>query len=106
MAVEQSKAPSDRAVASNPEKLSVMVTRCTVMDGLSAGSIEAAAEAAAQRDHPGQWAFTLHKPSLIPFLQFSTQRDLREKMYKGYTNIGNNGAESDNNAIASRMAGP
>ncbi|MFT5233140.1 MAG: peptidyl-dipeptidase Dcp [Candidatus Krumholzibacteriia bacterium] len=72
--------------------------------GLTSGSIEAAAEAATELDHAGQWAFTLHKPSLIPFLQFSTNRDLREKMYKGYTMVGNNGTESDNNALAAKMA--
>jgi len=74
------------------------------LDGLTEGAIEAAAEAATERDHAGQWAFTLHKPSLIPFLQFSTKRELRQKMYKGYTMIGNNGAESDNNALAGEIA--
>ena len=67
-------------------------------------SIEAAAEAAAKRGHEGKWVFTLHKPSLIPFLQYSTRRDLREKMFKGYINVGNNGDELDNNAILARMA--
>ncbi|MDX2473879.1 MAG: M3 family metallopeptidase [Candidatus Krumholzibacteria bacterium] len=74
------------------------------LDGLPAASIEAAAEEATKRGHPGQWAFTLHKPSLIPFLQYSTKRALREKMFKGYTNVGNNGNESDNNASAAKMA--
>ncbi len=74
------------------------------LDGLPAASIEAAAEEATKRGHPGRWAFTLHKPSLIPFLQYSTKRALREKMFKGYTNVGNNGNESDNNASAAKMA--
>jgi len=74
------------------------------LDGLTEGSIEAAAEAATERDHAGQWAFTLHKPSLIPFLQFSTKRDLRQKMYQGYTMVGNNGTDSDNNTLAAEMA--
>ncbi len=74
------------------------------LDGLPAASVEAAAEEAVTREHPGQWAFTLHKPSLIPFLQYSTKRELRERMFKGYTHVGNNGNENDNNAIAAKMA--
>ncbi len=74
------------------------------LSGLPAASIEAAAEAAAQRDHAGQWAFTLHKPSLIPFLQYSTKRNLREKMYTAYTMVGNNDNGADNKKIAARMA--
>ncbi len=74
------------------------------LDGLPAASVEAAAEEAQTRGHEGQWAFTLHKPSLIPFLQYSTKRDLREKMYKGYTMVGDNGNASDNNALATKTA--
>jgi len=74
------------------------------LSGLPAASIAAAAEAAAQRDHAGQWAFTLHKPSLIPFLQYSAKRDLRRKMYTAYTMVGNNDNGNDNKKIAARMA--
>ncbi len=52
----------------------------------------------------GKWLFSLNKPSLIPFLQYSEKRELREKMFKGYTNLGNNNNENDNKAIVSRMA--
>ena len=72
--------------------------------GLPAGVVAAAAEEAAKRDKPGQWAFTIHKPSLIPFLQYSERRPLREKMFKAYINQGNNGDELDNNATLKRMA--
>ena len=67
-------------------------------------SIEAAAEAATKRGHEGKWVFTLHKPSLIPFLQYAENRDLREIMWRGYTMVGNNGDELDNKAILERMA--
>ncbi len=30
------------------------------------------------------WLFTLHAPSYVPFMTYSTQRNLREKMYKAY----------------------
>ncbi len=72
--------------------------------GLPEGVVTAAAEAAAKRDKPGQWAFTIQKPSLIPFLQYSQKRDLREKMFKAYINMGDNGGELDNNANLKRIA--
>jgi len=74
------------------------------LDGLPDGVIAAAAETAAERGHPGQWAFTIQKPSLLPFLQFSTDRQAREKMLTAYTQKGNHGDELDNNGILARMA--
>ncbi len=63
-----------------------------------------AAEAATERGKPGKWVFTLHKPSLIPFLQYSERRDLREKMFKAYIERGTHGNELDNRRLASRQA--
>jgi peptidyl-dipeptidase Dcp len=64
--------------------------------GLPDRVVAAAAKAAEERGHEGKWVFTLHKPSLIPFLQFSDRRDLREKMFLGYISRGNHGDELDN----------
>lgn len=72
--------------------------------GVVAAAAEAAAEAAADRGHEGKWVFTLHKPSMIPFLQYSEKRGLREKIYKGYINRGNHGDELDNKEILAKMA--
>ncbi|NLS96521.1 MAG: M3 family metallopeptidase [Planctomycetaceae bacterium] len=72
--------------------------------GLPADVIAGAAETAKQRGHEGKWVFTLHKPSLIPFLQYSERRDLREKIYKGYIERGNHDDELDNKKICARMA--
>ncbi|MBM3435446.1 MAG: M3 family metallopeptidase [Bacteroidetes bacterium] len=52
----------------------------------------------------GKWLFTLDKPSLIPFLQYSSKRDLRKKIFMGYINMGNNNNDHDNKSIASRIA--
>jgi len=72
--------------------------------GLPDRVIAGAAEAAAEMDHAGQWVFTLHKPSLIPFLQYSEKRGLREKMFNAYIMRGDNGDDHDNNRILSRIA--
>jgi peptidyl-dipeptidase Dcp len=72
--------------------------------GLSEAAVTGAAEAAAERGHDGKWVFTLHKPSMIPFLQFSEKRELRERIFKAYINRGNNDNELDNKKNATRIA--
>ncbi|MEA2005829.1 MAG: M3 family metallopeptidase [Acidobacteriota bacterium] len=72
--------------------------------GLPEAVITTAAEAAKERGHEGKWVFTLHKPSMIPFLQYSEKRDLRGKIFTAYINRGNNNNELDNKTILSRIA--
>ncbi|MCK5573150.1 MAG: M3 family metallopeptidase, partial [Bacteroidetes bacterium] len=73
------------------------------LDGLTDAAVSAAAEAAAERGHEGKWVFTLHKPSMIPFLQSSTRRELRNEIYDGYINRGNHDDSLDNKGIGSRI---
>ena len=72
--------------------------------GLPQSVISAAAEAAEEKGHEGKWVITLHKPSFIPFLQYSEKRELREKVFKAFANVGNNNNEYDNKTIASKTA--
>jgi len=72
--------------------------------GLPPGVVDAAAEAAQQRGLEGKWVFGLDKPSLIPFLESSTRRDLRQRLFEAYINRGNHDDEYDNKAILSRIA--
>ncbi|HLF35249.1 MAG TPA: M3 family metallopeptidase, partial [Cyclobacteriaceae bacterium] len=71
---------------------------------LTDNAITGAAEAAREAGLDGKWLFTLHKPSWIPFLQFSDKRDLREKIYRGWFMRGNNNNEYDNKYILKRIA--
>ena len=73
------------------------------LDGLPAGIRDAAREKAQQMGKGDKWVFTLHKPSLIPLLTYSTRRDLREKIYKAYLNRCNNGDEYDNKQLNQRF---
>ena len=50
-----------------------------------------------------KYAFTLHKPSLIPFITYSSNRELREKIYKAYLNRCSNDNEHDNKKIINDM---
>lgn len=73
------------------------------LSGLPQAVVSAAAEAAKEKGYEGKWLFTLQKPSMIPFLQYSDKRDLREKIFKAYINRGNNNDELDNKDILSRI---
>ena len=68
-------------------------------DGLSASFVAAAEAAAAERGKPGMAVVTLSRSSVEPFLQSSTRRDLREKVYKAFIARGDNGNENDNSAV-------
>ena len=69
------------------------------LTGLPESVRSAAADAAAAKDLEGKWVFTLHKPSWIPFLQYSEKRELREKIYKAMFMRSNQGNENDNNRL-------
>ncbi len=77
------------------------ITNEADLAGLPESAIESAAEAAGEE---GKWVITLHKPSWIPFLQYSEKRNLREHVYKAMYNRGNNNNEFDNKAIIAEMA--
>jgi peptidyl-dipeptidase Dcp len=69
------------------------------LSGLPDGIRAQAAAAAQARGMEGKWLFTLQAPSYFPFLTYADNRDLREKMFRGYMLRGNNGNEHDNNQI-------
>jgi peptidyl-dipeptidase Dcp len=84
-------------------KFELIVDNENYLAGLPDASIQAAKEKAEAKGLNGKWIFTIDKPTLIPFLQFSENRALREKMYKAYMNRGNNNDELDNKKIFSRI---
>ena len=71
--------------------------------GLPEGVINSAKEAARDKGIDNAWVFTIHKPSMIPFLKFSEKRELREKIFKGYINKGNHNDELDNKDLIKEM---
>ena len=56
------------------------ITDSQQLDGLPETAIEAAAAEASEEGKEG-WVFTLDYPSYSPFMTYSTQRELRERMY-------------------------
>ncbi|MDE6512972.1 MAG: M3 family metallopeptidase [Muribaculaceae bacterium] len=70
----------------------ISITDTARLAGLPQGVIDAAAEAAAERNLPaGTYAFTLHGPSRLPVLQYAADRDLRRQVYEGYTSLASSG---------------
>jgi peptidyl-dipeptidase Dcp len=67
--------------------------------GLPSSIVAAAAEAAESAGYDGKWLITLHNPSALPFLQYSSRRDLREKVERAYVHKGDNYNEYDNKEI-------
>lgn len=67
--------------------------------GLPQSSIAQAADEAARRGLDGLWVFTLHAPSRLPVLQYADNRGLREAVYKGYTSLAFQGANSNLDVI-------
>jgi peptidyl-dipeptidase Dcp len=66
--------------------------------GLPDDLIRAAKSAAQERDVDG-YVITLSRSLIVPFLQFSTRRDLREKAFAAWTSRGANGGDTDNAEI-------
>lgn len=73
------------------------------LDGLPESFVKSMAAAAEERDHPGEYAITNTRSSMDPFLTFSTERDLRETVWRTYYNRGDNGDEYDNNEIIAEI---
>lgn len=54
------------------------------LEGLPESIREAAAEAASSAELQG-WLFTLHYPSFVPFMTYSSKRELRKKMFMAFS---------------------
>ena len=72
------------------------------LDGLPETAIEAAAMAAKERQMEG-WVFTLDFPSYSPFMTYSTQRDLREKLYMARNTVCTHDNSENNLDICKRL---
>ena len=90
-------------ILKDTNKWTLVVDNEKDLAGLPASSIAVAAEEAKAMGKEGKWVFTLHAPSRLPFLTYADNRELREKMYKAYTNIANNNDENDNKAIINQI---
>ena len=94
----------ENLLAETNNNFELVIDKKEDLAGLPKGVIDAAAETAKEMGKEGKWLFNLGKPSLIPFLQYSEKRDLREKIYRGYFMRGDNNNKFDNKEIAVKLA--
>jgi peptidyl-dipeptidase Dcp len=99
-ALAASFAEFDRRLLAD-EDTAIFVTRARDLAGLPNGLREACAAAAAERGRPGEWAIVNTRSIVDPFLTFSTNRALRERVWLAFKNRGDNGDGNDTNAILS-----
>ncbi len=69
------------------------------LGGLPESFLQGAAAAATDRGKAGQWAVLNTRSSMSPFLTYSTERELREQVWRTYYDRGDNGDAWDNNAV-------
>lgn len=71
------------------------------LGGLSEGFVKSAAKIATDNGQEGKYAITNTRSSMDPFLTYSTERDIRKKVWTNYYSRGDNGDEYDNNKLIS-----
>lgn len=80
----------------------IVVDKKEDLAGLPPTTIDNAAIEAKERGKEGKWVFTLHAPSRLAVLQYADNRDLREKMWKGYTTNATTG-DNDNRPVINKI---
>ena len=90
-------------VLAETNKFKLIIENDKNLAGLPEDVIKAASETAKESDLDGKWVFTIQKSSMIPFLQYSEMRDLREKIFKAYINKADKNDEYDNKEIISKI---
>ncbi|MBL8536980.1 MAG: M3 family metallopeptidase [Hyphomonadaceae bacterium] len=81
------------------ENTAIFITNRRELAGLPPNIVSQLAAAAAERGHPGQWAVVNTRSSVDPFLTFSSNRALRQRVWTAFKNRGDNGDANDTNAV-------
>jgi len=91
-------------VLGETNKFELIIDNENDLEGLSETIKALAAETANEKGYENKWVFTIHKPSMLPFLQYSKRRALREKLYTAYFMKGDHNDKLDNKKILTKMA--
>ncbi len=73
------------------------------LGGLSESLIKAYGKAAADKGQEGKYAITNTRSSMDPFLTYSTERELREKVWKNYYSRCDHGDDKDNKTTVAKI---
>ena len=83
-------------VLSETNKFKLIIDNEADLKGLPKSVIEGAAAMAKRDSNDGKWIFTTQKPSMLPFLTYSDNRELRKRLYDAYLTRGNHNDQFDN----------
>ena len=81
----------------------LVIDKKSDLAGLPDDLIEAAAREAGATGMEGKWVFTLQNPSVMPFLQYAENRELRKQIWNAYQMRGNNNNEYDNKEVVREL---
>ena len=89
----------EKNLLADTNDLAVVIDDVSELDGLGAGEVSAAAEAAKERGLEGKYLITLVLPTGHPFLSSLTNRDVRERIMAASRARGNRGGDWDNSEL-------
>lgn len=91
-------------ILAETNKYELVISDKKELAGLPSQLIEAAAAEAKANGKSGKWVFTLSNSSVMPFLQYSSSRKLRQQIWNAYQMRANNDNEFDNKENAVKLA--
>lgn len=91
-------------ILAETNKYELVISDKKDLEGLPNELIEAAAADAKTKGKAGKWVFTLSNSSVMPFLQYSSNRKLRKEIWNAYQTRANHDDDLDNKANAIKLA--
>jgi peptidyl-dipeptidase Dcp len=86
-------------VLAETNKFKLVLDKQEDLAGLPQGIIDGAADMAKKDNLEGKWEFSVQKPSMLPFLTYNNNPELRKKLYDAYLTRGNHNDSLDNKKI-------
>lgn len=91
-------------ILAETNKYELVISDKKDLAGLPSELIEGAAADAKAKGKEGKWVFTLSNSSVMPFLQYSSNRKLRQEIWNAYQTRANHDDDLDNKANAIKLA--
>ena len=91
-------------ILSETNKYELVIDNEKDLAGLPKELIDGALADAKSRGKQGKWIFTLSNSSVMPFLQYSSNRELRKQIWNAYQTRANHNDAADNKANAIELA--
>lgn len=86
-------------VLAETNKFKLLIDNESDLKGLPENVIDGAAAMAKGAGSEGKWIFTTQKPSMLPFLTYADNRELRKRLYDAYLTRGNHNDSLDNKKV-------